>query len=311
MDVATGNLDSDPEDEIVTGAGPGGGPHVRVWNVDPTTHNITPGPSFFAYDPGFTGGVNVAVGDVNGDGKDDIVTGAASNGGTHVRVFNANGTLQNHGFFAYPGFTGGVDVAVGNLDGDPVAEIITGAGPGGGPHVKVWNVDAGGNGASPIANGFFAYSATFPGGVRVAAGDLDGDKVDDEIITGAGAGGGPHVKVFDGTSGTGAPRGGGFFAYGPTFSGGVTVDVGNVVGAAGSAADIITGAGPGGGPHVAVFNPAGTKQDEFFAFDAGFSGGVVVAAGDIVIDNNEVSGGEILAGTYRASDLLRARRLNH
>jgi hypothetical protein len=43
------------------------------------------------------------------------------------------------------------------------------------------------------------------------------------VITGAGAGGGPHVRLF---TGAGADTGLGFLAYGPTFVGGVTVTAG-------------------------------------------------------------------------------------
>ena len=104
-------------------------------------------------------------------------------------------------------FAGGVHVAAGDVDGDGRTDIITGAGPGGGPHVEVFS------GAdvtrfelfSPydaafyesVLGGFFAYDPFFPGGVHVAAGDVDGDGRAD-IITGAGPGGGPHVEFFNG-----------------------------------------------------------------------------------------------------------------
>ena len=85
-------------------------------------------------------------------------------------------------------------------------------------------------------------------------------------------------------------------AYSPAFTGGITVAVGNVVGAAGSVNEILTGAGPGGGPHVAVFDQAGAPLEGFFAFGGSFTGGVVVAAGDVVTVPNEVSTGEVVSG---------------
>src|SRR5262245_3542465 len=57
---------------VVTGAGAGGGPHVRKFDGP----SGTPGLSFYAFAPAFTGGVRVAVGDVNGDGIPDIIASA-------------------------------------------------------------------------------------------------------------------------------------------------------------------------------------------------------------------------------------------
>ena len=134
-------MTGDGFDDIITAAGPGGGPHVQIF--DGTTGNLVRG--FFAYDPTFAGGVTVAAGDVDGDGKADIVTGAGAGGGPHVRVFDgATGAVVRE-FFAYdPSFTGGVFVAAGDVDGDGKADVITGAGAGGGPHVKVFSGATGG-----------------------------------------------------------------------------------------------------------------------------------------------------------------------
>ena len=100
------------------------------------------------------------------------------------------------GFFAYdPAFTGGVFVAAGDVTGDGIADVITGAGPGGGPHVRVFDGATG-----TELRSFFAFPPGFTGGVFVGAGDVTGDGVAD-LITGAGPGGGPHVRIFHGGTG--------------------------------------------------------------------------------------------------------------
>ena len=170
---------------------------------------------FLAYSADFRGGVRVAVGDVNGDGTDDIITGAGPGGGPHVKVFSGVDASTLFSFFAYDAkFSGGVFVAAGDVNGDGKADIITGAGAGGGPHVKAYS----GADLSTLAD-FFAYDTLFAGGVRVAAADVNGDGKDD-IITGAGRGGGPQVKAFDGTSPALLDS---FFAFDPNFRGGVYV----------------------------------------------------------------------------------------
>jgi hypothetical protein len=253
--------------EIVTGAGLGGGPHVRVIKVDADGNPVGDLASFFAYDPAFTGGVFVAAGDVNNDGIPDVVTGADAGGGPHVRVFSGAAfpaLVDLASFLAYdPAFSGGVRVALGDVNGDGVTDIVTAAGPGGGPHVRVFS-GAALPGLVELA-GFFAYDPAFTGGVFVAAGDVDGDGVAD-VVTGADAGGGPHVRVFSGAALPALVELAGFFAYSPTFTGGVRIAVGDVNGD--GIAEILTTPGLSSDPHVRAFTMDGADVNGggFFAY---------------------------------------------
>ncbi|MFH1235866.1 MAG: VCBS repeat domain-containing M23 family metallopeptidase [Parcubacteria group bacterium] len=222
----------------------------------------------------FRGGTSVAVGEIVPSRPGlEIVTGAGPGGGPHVKVYDAEGNLLNQ-FFPYPpGFRGGVDVATGDINGDGVDEIITGAGPGGGPHVRVMKRDG------TVIRQFFAYIETFRGGVRVAAADLNGDGKD-EVVTGAGPGGGPHVRIFDNKGN----RTGQFFAYAETFRGGI--DVAAVNATEETPAAIITSAGPGGGPHVRVFNRQGKVVSQFFPYASEFRGGVRIDAANVDTSND-------------------------
>jgi hypothetical protein len=268
---------------LMTGAGAGGGPHVRVFDMSSALAVAAVSPDFFAFGPTFEGGVRVAMGDVTGDGVPDLIVGAGPGGGPHVQAFDGQTGAVLLSFFAYhPAFRGGVFVAAGDVNGDGRTDIITGAGAGGGPHVQAFDGQTG-----ALLLSFFAYHAGFHGGVHVAAGDLTGDGRA-EIITGAGPGGTAHVRIFDGLT---AADLGGFLAHHGLFGGGVYVAAGDVNGD--GQTDIITGAGAGGGPHVQAFDgQTGAVLLSFFAYHPGFHGGVHVAAGDLTGDGRA----EIITG---------------
>ncbi len=227
VNVCSGDLDGDGYDEIVTGAGPGAvfGPHVRGWNWDGTgTPTPIPGISYFAYGtPKW--GVNVSCGDIDGDGYDEIVTGAGPGAvyGPHVRGWNCDGggasSIPGVSFFAYGTLKFGVNVACGDIDGDGIDEMVTGAGPGAvfGPHVRAFNWDGTGSAQSIPGVSWFAYDYT-QWGANVSCGDLDNDGID-EILTGPGPGESHAPRVrgwnYDGQTLT-ALGGVDFYAYGST-----------------------------------------------------------------------------------------------
>jgi hypothetical protein len=139
------------------------------------------------------------------------------------------------------------------------------------PEVKVYDAQTG-----ALKFDFLAFASSFRGGVRVTVGDVEADGIFD-IICAAGPGGGPEVRVFSGLTGALVQD---FFAFTPTFAGGVYVAAGDVNGD--GHADIICGAGATGGPQITVFSGAnGAQLASFFAFPVFFTGGVRVAAGDL------------------------------
>ncbi|MFH1668187.1 MAG: putative glycoside hydrolase [Candidatus Komeilibacteria bacterium] len=148
--------------------------------------------SFYPYTEKYNQGINMAVGDLNGDGWVEIVTGTERGGGPQIRIFNGVGKLINPGWFAYDEkFRGGVHVAVADVNGNGKMEIIAGAGFGGGPHVRIFN-----NQGVLVSPGFMAFEATQHSGVKVVAADLNGDG-QAEIITTPAIGGEAKLNIFD------------------------------------------------------------------------------------------------------------------
>jgi hypothetical protein len=254
--TASGDVIGNNENEIVTVAGFGGGPHVRVFNIEGQLVS-----QFFAYDKSFRGGLSVAVGDITGDGKDEIIVGVGRGGLPEVKVFTASGELIKS-FLAYDkNFRGGVNVAVGDTDRDGELNIITGAGQGGGPHVRIFNANG------DVVNQFFAYNQNFRGGVNVAMGDIHGDG-QDEITVSVENNSLPTVRIFA-SNGTMLHE---FIAFEPAFTGGVNVAMGDIN--QDGRSEIIVGMANGGRSLIRVFDRIGNLITETTAHSSTYRGGV-------------------------------------
>ena len=280
-----------PAPAIVTGTGAGLVPTVRVFD-QPTGHRSR---ALKPFGDGLTPGARVAVGDVNADGTPDIVVATGPGTSPTVSVLDGVDGSDLARFLAYDvAFQGGVFVAVGDVNGDGYADVITGAGESGSPHVKVFS------GADlSVLYSFFAYAPQMTGGVRVAAGDVDGDGLAD-IVTAPGPGAAPLINVF---SGRGLVTLASFYAYPPQFTDGAFVAAGDVDGDGG--ADIITGGGASRSAmpvRVISASAAGVRViASFFAYSADSADGVTVAAADVNGDNLS----DIVTGTERGAPLVK------
>ncbi len=245
--LATCDIDGNGIDELVAAQGPGGG-RVRVLSLVGGIQTLVS--AFDAFEPGFTGGVNVSCGDTNGDGRAEVVVGPDGGRAPDVRAYSITGgtaTLAAQ-FQAYePGFTGGVRVAAGNFPGSTLIggfHIATMPGAGRAGDLKVWRV--GGATATLLAQATI-YAQT--GGTQVAMGDANGDGTLDLLL--APDGGSPRLlQIF--SLGTGA-----LIFDAPSGSGGLTSvrpAVGSLLDGGGNS-QIVTavGAGPGNAPVVITF----------------------------------------------------------
>jgi hypothetical protein len=271
--TATADVNGDGAPDYIAGAGPGGGPEVTV--IDGKTGAVVA--SFFAFEPTFTGGVFVAAGDLDGDGKAEVVVTPDRGGGPVVAVYSgaklAAGVTGDAAQVARflgiedPAFRGGARPAVGDVNGDGFADLIVSAGFLGGPRVAIFDgrsVAVGVSSPVKLLPDFFAFEPTLRNGAFVAAGDVTGDGAAD-LAFGGGPGGAPRVRVFSGKAllaagGFGnldaAPsaRLADFFAGDPNLRGGVRLALRDADGA--GRADLLTGSGEGEPSRVRVFKSA-------------------------------------------------------
>lgn len=219
--------------------------------------------SFFTYNSAYSGSdMVVHLSDIN----TTVVAGL-----TYVTVYR--GQQQIAQFAPYgTGYTGGVNVAVDRLDGPNKGyRIITGT-QAQSAHIRIYNLRGG-----LINPGCFPFGTSFKGGVNVALGDVVKKHRGQEIIVGAGAGGGPQVQILDSNCKLLQP---GFFAYDQGLRSGVSVAAGDVDNDGKD--DIVTIPGKGGAPYVRIFNGRGqATQPGFYAFAKDNTSGAQVAVSDV------------------------------
>ena len=260
--LADGNLDSDADLELAVGTAFGGIGKPEVKILDNNGKELE---TFLAFDKSFTGGVDVATADVDGDGKAEIVVGSGPGMDATIKVFKTNGDLVTS-FIPYGKFSGGVRVASEDITGDGKPEIITGPSVGGGPHVKIFDT------SGKLLKELMVYSSKFTGGIDVSAFAPSGSFVGG-FVTAPGAGGGPHVKVYN----YDLKVIGEFMAFPASFSGGVRIDSGNFVQNNGSF-EVVTVPASNSSGNTKIFKINGEQlKSSSISFEDNWTGGFDVS----------------------------------
>jgi hypothetical protein len=258
--AVTADFNADGVQDVAYATGPGGGSRIRV--IDGKTGGDLTA-EFSGFEPTFRGGVFLAAGDFDRDGRADLVVTPDEGGGPRVRVLSVTpaGPQTVADFFGIddPDFRGGARTAVGDLNADGTPDLAVAAGFGGGPRVAVFDGTTvpGAGGKGKLVADFFVFEQTLRNGVYLTAGDADGDGRAD-LTFGAGPGGGPRVLTVSGTTllqqgGAAAVRQPVFdqFVGDPTGRGGVRV----ASKPADGGAAVVAGSGRGG--DLRVVRPAG------------------------------------------------------
>ncbi|QDU21456.1 FG-GAP repeat domain-containing protein [Urbifossiella limnaea] len=204
-------------------------------------------------------------------GAGAVVVGSDTGYPSTFRVFDRITGAFRYEVTPFENFFDGLKVASGDVNGDGIADVVVGAGPGGGPRVAAYDGLTG-----EKLYDFFGYEESFRGGVTVAVGDVDLDGFGDFIL-GTGPGGGPRVRVISGRDGAAIRD---VFPYEMSFRGGVSVAAGDVNGD--GVPDLITSAGEGGGPRVVVVDGVTSGLlASFFVFNPNSRAGFSAAGADV------------------------------
>ncbi len=211
----------------------------------------------------------------------DKLTGANFFNGAFVRFYNGSGKVVRNGFFAYDNrFRGGTSIFVSTENG---ANLAVAADKN---QIKIYNGDI-------LTTSFLPFGANYKNDINLVVDDLynDGQK---EIVAGM-ANSGTEIRVFD----LGGKLLKSFTAFPANYKKGVSVAVGNVNGS--GEKEIIAGLAKDRSLVRIYSNTGKAVSNNFYAFGAGFKGGINLAAGDINGDGKD----EIIVGAGTGKPEIR------
>ncbi len=255
--VGAGDFDGDGKGEIITAPAEGAAAEIKIFDGYGQMESSL---GFFAFDK-LEFGANLGAGDVNNDGRDEIIVGSGPGQEPEIKVFNSLGValfkINPEGINKWSG----VRVASGELLAELAGEeIIAAPGWGSAPEVQIFGADG------RFIKKFLGYDKSFRGGVNVSLGNIDDDE-QEEIVLGAGFTGGPHVRIFSGEGNLKDQ----FFSFDQGSRSGTLVGVGKFIGGENKIVAMPNKTAPGGRTDLYKYIDIDISEQKMRIFENGFS----------------------------------------
>lgn len=180
VQIVAGDIDGDGTDEIITAPLNKGKARVRIYSLENGSFERID--TVRKFKKKFKGGVSIAVGDIDGDGSDELIMGARSKK-KKVHVYSWNSTKQDMKLLtSFTPFTGsnamkGMELATGDITGSGSDEIVVASLTGGGA-LRSYTVS---NGTVSKIDGIKTQPSSYVGGSQLAIANVN-SSVKEEVL---------------------------------------------------------------------------------------------------------------------------------
>lgn len=213
----------------------------------------------------------IESGDVNGDGKQEIITLSYSGSNSTISTYSNDLKLLKQFKIKTRSLP---SITIADLYNTKREKIIIGYSNE--PKIDIYDYQG------ELLNSFYAHNKNFKFGISVSACDYDNDK-QIEIVTAPTKGGGPHIKIFDKNGGLKNS----FFAGNKDFRGGLNIDceIDNFI----NEAQIVVAPKSDSSSYILIYNSKGELENSFMAYATSYKQEVTVKIFDVDSDyKNEI-----------------------